>query len=79
VLADPRPLLAPAGLTVVSADRRRFAYPLAEPGDARLWLTSLYLPGLDPQRLRAAQRITQRWTGSSIGIPLWRLVANKRY
>jgi SAM-dependent methyltransferase len=77
VLADPRPLLAPAGLTVVSADRRRFAYPLAEPGDTLLWVRSLYLPGLDPRRLRAAQRITRRWTGSSIGIPLMRLVATK--
>ncbi len=76
-LADPRPLLAPAGLTLVSADRRRFAYPLARPGDARLWVRSLYLPGLDPRRLRAAQRIARRWTGSSIGIPLMRLVATK--
>jgi len=75
VLADPLALLAPAGLTVVSADRRRFAYPLAEPGDARLWLRSLYLPGLDPRRLHAAERITRRWVGSSIGIPLLRLVA----
>jgi SAM-dependent methyltransferase len=75
VLADPRPLLAPAGLTVVSADRRRFAAPLAEPGDARLLVRSLYLPGLDPRRLRTAQRITRRWTGSSIGIPLMRVVA----
>ena len=77
VLADPRPLLASAGLTLVSADRRRFAYPLAEPGDARLWVRSLYLPRLEPRRLRAAQRITRRWTGSSIGIPLMRLVAAK--
>ncbi|MGH9192802.1 MAG: class I SAM-dependent methyltransferase [Acidimicrobiales bacterium] len=75
LLTDPRPLLAPAGLTLVSADRRRFAYPLTEPSDAQLWVRSLYLPGLDHQRLDAAQRITRRWTGSSIGIPLWRLVA----
>src|SRR5918995_1117408 len=77
VLADPPPLLASARLTLVSADRRRFAYPLAEPGDARLWVRSLYLPRLEPRRLRAAQRITRRWTGSSIGIPLMRLVAAK--
>jgi SAM-dependent methyltransferase len=77
VLADPRPLLAPAGLTVVSGDRRRFAYPLAEPGHARLWVRSLYLPGLDPRRLSAAQRLARRWTGSSIGIPLMRVVATK--
>ncbi|HZA74932.1 MAG TPA: hypothetical protein VE623_00885 [Acidimicrobiales bacterium] len=75
LLADPRPLLAPAGLTMVSADQRRFAYPVTEPGDAQLWVRSLYLPGVEPRRLCAAQRITRRWTGSSIGIPLWRLVA----
>src|ERR687898_52181 len=75
LLADPRPLLAPAGLTMVSADQRRFTYPVTEPGDAQLWVRSLYLPGVEPRRLCAAQRITRRWTGSSIGIPLWRLVA----
>jgi SAM-dependent methyltransferase len=77
VLADPRSLLATAGLTVVSANRRRFAYPLTEPSDADLWLRSLYLPGLHRRRLDAARRIARRWTGSSIGIPLLRLVATK--
>lgn len=75
VAADPRPLLAGAGLTVMSADRRRFAYPIAEPGDARRLLNSLYLPRLDPGRHRAARRVTRRWTGSRIGIPLLRVVA----
>jgi SAM-dependent methyltransferase len=77
VLANPLSLLAPAGLTVVSEDRRRFAYPLTEARDARLWARSLYLPGVDPRRLQAAERIARRWAGSSIGIPLLRLVATK--
>jgi hypothetical protein len=77
VVADPRPSHAPAGLTVVSADRCRFAYPLAEPGDTLPWVRSLYLPGLDPRRLGAAHRVTRRWTGSSIGIPLMRPVATE--
>ena len=77
VLAGPRSLLATAGLAVVSADRRCFAYPLTEPGDADLWVRSLYLPRLHRRRLDAARRIARRWTGSSIGIPLLRLVATK--
>ena len=77
VLDDPRTLLAAAGLTVVSAQRRRFAYPITTPDDAALWTRSLYLPDLQPRRSRAAQRVARRWTGSSIGVPLLRLVATK--
>lgn len=77
VLHDPRLLLATAGLGVVSTERRRFAYPLNSPDAAALLIRSLYLPDLDARRLRAAQRVTRRWTGSSIGIPLRRLVATK--
>jgi SAM-dependent methyltransferase len=77
LLDDPLPPITAAGLTLVSADRRRFAYPLTGPSDAVRWLRSLYLPGLDAHRWRAAQRVVTRWTGSSIGVPLRRLVATK--
>ncbi len=77
LLGDPLPLITAASLTVVSADRRRFAYPLTEPGDGLRWLRSLYLPNLEAARWRAALRVVQRWTGSSIGMPLRRLVAVK--
>jgi SAM-dependent methyltransferase len=77
LLGDPLPPIAAAGLTLVSADRRSFAYPLTEPGDGLRWLRSLYLPGIDAHRWRAAQRVVQRWTGSSIGMPLHRLVVTK--
>jgi hypothetical protein len=70
-------LLPAAGLDAVSAQRRRFAYPLTGPDTSAQLIRSLYLPGLKPRRLRAAQRVTRRWTGSSIGIPLQRLVAAK--
>lgn len=76
-LGDPFPPIAAAGLTLVSEDRRRFAYPLTRPGDARRWVRSLYLPGIDAHRRRAAQRVVQSWTGSSIGLPLRLLVAVK--
>lgn len=77
LLDDPRPLLGPAGLTVVDAARRRFAFPIAHPDDRLAFARSLYLPGLDDQRWSAARRVTSRWTGTSIGIPLRRLVAAK--
>ncbi len=78
VLDDPGRLLAPAGLTLVEMQRRRFAYPLADTDDGLVFARSLYLPDLDQRRWRAAQRITGRWTGTSIGIPLRRVVATKR-
>ncbi|HYZ98254.1 MAG TPA: class I SAM-dependent methyltransferase [Acidimicrobiales bacterium] len=75
VLADPRSLLAAAGLTVTRDEQRRFAFPFTDPHDGVLWLRSLYLPGLDARRWRGAQRVVGRWTGSDIGIPLRRLIA----
>jgi hypothetical protein len=75
VLHDPRRLLTCHGLAVESDERRRFTYPLAETDDALQWVRSLYLPGVPPRRIRAAQRVARRWAGSSIGIPLRRLVA----
>lgn len=77
VLWHPRPLLTRAGLSVVRSERRRFAYPLTSPDDGLRWVRSLYLPGLNPRRVRAAKQVTQRWSGSSIGIPIRRVVATK--
>ncbi|HZA78829.1 MAG TPA: methyltransferase domain-containing protein [Acidimicrobiales bacterium] len=77
VLDEPRSLLAPAGLDLVSMERRRFAYRLGDTDAAVLWMRSLYLPGLGGRRWHAVQQVAQRWTGSSIGLPLCRLVAVK--
>ena len=75
MLHDPRRLLTPpAGSPWNPTNGRRFAYPLADTDDALRWVRSLYLPGGSPRRIRAAQRLTRRWAGSSIGIPL-RVVA----
>jgi hypothetical protein len=74
VPSDPRRLLTRAGLAVESDERSRFVYPLVETDDADRWVRSLYLPGVAPRRLRAAHRVTRRWVGSSIGIPLRRVV-----
>jgi SAM-dependent methyltransferase len=78
VLDDPRALLAAAGLTVVGAERRRFTYAFTDPDDGLWWLRSLYLPGLDQRRWRAAHQVISRWTGTSIGIPLRLLVATRQ-
>jgi SAM-dependent methyltransferase len=76
-LHDPRRLLTRAGLAVVSDERRRFVYPLAEPDDGLLLVRSLYLPGLTPRRHLSAEAVIRRWIGSSIGMPLRRLVATR--
>lgn len=78
LLDDPRPLLARTGLTMVGTQRRRFTYRFTDPDDGLWWLRSLYLPGLQARRWRAAQQVTSRWTGTSIGIPLRRMVATKQ-
>lgn len=77
VLDNPRPLLASAGLDLASMERRRFAYRLGDPDAAVVWMRSLYLPGLTGRRWHAAQQVAEGWTGSSIGLPLCRLVAVK--
>lgn len=77
VLDDRGSGLVRSGLRVEADERRRFAYPLPGRDAARLWLRSLYLPGVDVRRRRAARRVTERWVGSDIGLPLRRVVAIK--
>lgn len=77
VLHDPGSLLSAAGLRVENVQQGRFAYPITTPEDGLLWLRSLYLPETGDRRWQAARRVVQRWIGSSIGLPLQRLVATK--
>jgi SAM-dependent methyltransferase len=51
-LADVEAALARHGLRLTGDERRRFAFPVRRPADARLLLDSLYLPGLSPTRRR---------------------------
>ena len=67
--------LRAAGLELISDDRRRFACRIDRPETATLFVESLYLPSVDPDRLAAANTVAQRWVGTTIGIPLRRLVA----
>ena len=73
-------LLANANLRVVADERRRFAYRLAERGDADRFLASLYLPGLPRHRyrrtlawLRALARVH-----ATVPVPIRRVVAERR-
>jgi len=72
---NPGRFLQRAGLTVTADDRRRFSYPLHTADDAALLVDSLYLPGVGPPRRQAARRIAVGWTGTDIGLPLHRILA----
>ena len=72
-LAQPAPVLAAAGLRLDQDDARRFVCP---PVDRERLLSSLYLPGASPDRLRAASRVVRRWD-TGIGVPIRRLVATR--
>jgi SAM-dependent methyltransferase len=66
-----------AGFAVVSDERRCFRYPLRDEHHARRLAESLYVPGRSPERVEAAARAAESWVGSTIGVPLRRVVCTK--
>ena len=72
-----RARLARAGLNVVSDQRRCFRYPIRDEGDAGRFTESLYAPGVSTQRLDRTLRVARSWVGSTLGIPLRRVVCDK--
>jgi SAM-dependent methyltransferase len=76
-LADAGSALAAAGLTVTSDEARGFGCDLATPVVADRLLDSLYLPGVDATRMAAGRRVSRRWVGTTIAIPIRRLVATR--
>ena len=74
----PERELAAAGFDVVSSERRRFGYPVADADAARRLVDALYLPGVSPQRQDKAVEVAQPWDGTGIGIALHRIVAERR-
>jgi SAM-dependent methyltransferase len=76
-LRDPRALLLRAGLQLVSDERCRFVCPITDSSVAVACVRSLYLPGEEPERIAAAERVARRWVGSELGLPLRRIVAVK--
>ncbi len=75
VLQHPEAVLGAAGLRITSDERRRFAFPIDDPGAAELFVRSLYLPDAGAGRTAAAMAVARRWIGSELGLPLRRLVA----
>lgn len=71
----PRAALERHGLRIRSDVRRRFAYPLTSTEDADRLVDGLYLPGVPDVRLAAGRALAARWIGSTIGLPLRRMVA----
>ena len=63
------------GFDIVEAQQRAFRYRVDGPDATRLLVDSLYLPAVRRERIDAAVSVTRRWIGTSIGIPLRRLVA----
>ncbi|MDJ0346593.1 hypothetical protein QMK19_36845 [Streptomyces sp. H10-C2] len=63
-------LLGAAGLRLADDRKRRFAYPLRTPADADLLLSSLYLPGISPARLRAARRWLHALAAAHVALPV---------
>ena len=72
-LARLRAAAGRAGLAVVDDRRRRFALPLGSGADAGRFVESLYLPGVAPERIRAADAAARRWVPGHIGVPLRRI------
>jgi len=66
-----------AGLAVVSDERRCFRYPIRDEHHAERFAESLYVPGLSTERIEGAVRAARSWVGSTIGIPLRRVVCDK--
>lgn len=74
-LAD---LLDATGFEIMSDDRARFGFGMAEPADADLLVDALYLPGVSERRLRLAKAVARRWGHADMGLALRRVTATRR-
>lgn len=63
-----------AGMSVVDDRRRRFELPFPDAAQGERFVRSLYLPGVPARRVEVAARLAAGWAGSSIGLPLRRVV-----
>jgi SAM-dependent methyltransferase len=69
--------LSRAGFRVVADERARFGYPVRDEADARHFVESLYAPRSSDRQVDRAVGVAARWAGSTIGIPLRRLICVK--
>lgn len=77
VLDRPARFLTRAGFAVAADEVRTFRYPIIDARSAETLVDSLYLPTTAHTRVGAARRLTRRWVGSDIGIPLRRVVVTR--
>jgi SAM-dependent methyltransferase len=77
-LEDPARAFADAGLTLGGDERLRFGLPVPDADAGRLWLESLYLPGVPAERVAAAGRAVERAVPTVLPVPVRRLVATRR-
>lgn len=75
-LREPAALLAGTGLHLDADEITSFTCPLRDEAVADELLRSLYLPAVDQRRVRAGQRVVRSWVGTSITVPLRRLVVH---
>lgn len=74
-LADARSVHASAGLLLVSDETRAFACSIRTGDVADRFLDSLYPPEVDPARIDGGRQVARRWVGSTITVPIRRIVA----
>ena len=76
-MRSPKDALKMAGLVIVDDASMSFALKIEDSLIADRFANSLYLPGSSSERLNNARALTHRWVGSSIGIPLRRVIAQR--
>lgn len=75
IARQPSHALGTAGFRILDEQRARFSYPINDHRAADALVESLYLPNVAPRRVDAARRLARRWTGTTVGIPLQRVLA----
>jgi SAM-dependent methyltransferase len=71
------PMAAASGFRVGSDERRGFSLPIDSGAQADELVESLYLPGVDPRRLRRAGQVLGRHVGGELIVPLRRVVLDR--
>lgn len=72
-----RRTLRAAGFEVVEDARRAYRLPLADADDAQLFMSSLYLPGVDERRLAGGLELIRGRVGGEVAVPLRRVVLRR--
>ena len=71
-------ILDASDLELASDERVRFAYTLGDLESAARFVDSLYLPGASQARAARAARVSERWVGSALGVPLRRIIVHAK-